>query len=78
MSVFHEAFLSGRLTTSDLHPVAGSDGKQRNTGMARALKAVKRAEAEERNARTPLKRTAHWRRDREHRAARSREVESGD
>ena len=68
MSVYHEAVLSGRLDPATVAV----------RGARRALKDVKRAEAEERNARTPLKRTAHWRRDRAQRAARYEQIGGDD
>ena len=60
MSVYYEAVQSDRLHVTDVVTF----------GARRALKRVKQREAEERNARTPLKRTAHWRRERAARAAR--------
>lgn len=40
-----------------------SGGTRRNKGVMKARRAVKRAEAEERNARTPFERTARYRRE---------------
>lgn len=73
MSVYFEAILTGRLHASDYPTVPAHNGKparQSFKGIRAHLREVKRAEAEERNARTPLKRTSHWRRDRANRAAR--------
>lgn len=49
MSVHYEALKSGRITRDDI---------MRSGGIARALRAVKRIEAEERNAATPALRRA--------------------
>ena len=56
MSVHYEALKSGRITRDDV---------ARYGGIGRALRAIKRIEADERNARTP---------DGRRRAARRREV----
>lgn len=53
MSVYHEALLAGRIHAADF-AVKG--------GARRALKAIERAEAEQRNAETPYERTKrYWR-----------------
>lgn len=58
MSVYHEDLKSGRIKPWDCNPMPGQ-----NSGLARALREVKRTEAEERNARTPYERTRQYRRD---------------
>lgn len=55
MSVYHEALKSGRITRRPFGAVS----------LPRQLKAAKRVEAEERNARTPYERTARYRREME-------------
>ncbi len=53
MSVYYEALKSGRLHHADMVRLGGK----------RALREVKRREAEERNARTPNERTKRYRRE---------------
>lgn len=57
MSVYHEAFLSGRLHVSDYPEIPAHKGKPARIsfkGVRAHLREVKRAEAEERNSRTPV------------------------
>lgn len=68
MSVYFEAIQSGRINLADCSPTigrSGTDGKPRllNKGIKRQLREVKRAEAEERNAKTPGFRRASARRE---------------
>jgi hypothetical protein len=81
MSVYYEAVQSGRLHISDYPEIPAHSGKPARRsfkGIRAHLRDVKRVEAEDRNARTPLKRTAHWRRDRANRSARSEQAGGED
>lgn len=55
MSVYHEALKSGRLRIADVVNAGGSH--------RRALRIIKRHEADERNASTPYERTKRARRE---------------
>jgi hypothetical protein len=54
VSVYHQAIRLGRITAADV---------RKHGSISRALKAAKRREAEERNERTPYRRTKRYRRE---------------